>query len=169
MKVCSDSFTDAEILEAWSAFSKMNQSDGANRPPKLFVCDLRAKFINSHENRRYGRLAVLRPLYCGIRRVSRIFANPSGLNHKVEGFKVNVLRAFRFVRHSLGLSVKHTESGESAPKAAPRAIGPNTKKGVQGAMDCPVCKKGQLRYTRAACNGHIHARCSTEDCVRWME
>lgn len=43
------------------------------------------------------------------------------------------------------------------------------KKGVHGVIDCPVCKKGKLRFTRAACNGHIHASCSTEDCVRWME
>lgn len=37
------------------------------------------------------------------------------------------------------------------------------------AMPCPVCKSGTLRYSRAACNGHIHARCSTEGCVSWME
>lgn len=38
-----------------------------------------------------------------------------------------------------------------------------------GAIPCPVCKTGTLRYSRAACNGHIHAACSTESCVRWME
>ncbi len=41
-------------------------------------------------------------------------------------------------------------------------------KGGGGVMECPVCK-GRLRYSRAASNGHIHARCSTEGCVSWME
>lgn len=41
--------------------------------------------------------------------------------------------------------------------------------GAQGEIDCPVCKTGKLRYSQAGYNGHIHAACSTEDCVRWME
>lgn len=43
------------------------------------------------------------------------------------------------------------------------------KDGGAGAMPCPVCKTGQLHYRRAASNGHIHAKCSTADCVSWME
>lgn len=43
------------------------------------------------------------------------------------------------------------------------------KRGVSGVLECPVCKTGKLRYSRASCNGHVHASCSTEDCVRWME
>ena len=39
----------------------------------------------------------------------------------------------------------------------------------QGEIQCPVCKKGVLRYSRAACNGHVHAACSTKGCVQWME
>lgn len=38
-----------------------------------------------------------------------------------------------------------------------------------GVMDCPICKTGKLRYSRAEYNGHVHAACSTEGCVRWME
>lgn len=38
-----------------------------------------------------------------------------------------------------------------------------------GTIPCPVCKTGTLRYSRATCNGHIHAGCSTDGCVRWME
>jgi len=38
-----------------------------------------------------------------------------------------------------------------------------------GNMKCPVCETGNLRYSRAAYNGHIHATCSTEGCVSWME
>jgi rubredoxin len=41
--------------------------------------------------------------------------------------------------------------------------------GVSASIACPVCKAGTLRFNRAAVNGHIHARCSTADCVAWME
>lgn len=43
------------------------------------------------------------------------------------------------------------------------------KRGVSGVMDCPCCDGGKLSYSRASCNGHVHARCSTKDCVAWME
>lgn len=46
------------------------------------------------------------------------------------------------------------------------------KKGVgkAGKTDCPICKgKETLQYSRAGYNGHIHAHCSTKDCVSWME
>jgi hypothetical protein len=38
-----------------------------------------------------------------------------------------------------------------------------------GQMSCPVCNTGTLRYSRDLSNGHVHARCSTEGCVAWME
>jgi hypothetical protein len=38
-----------------------------------------------------------------------------------------------------------------------------------GTMPCPVCKTGTLRYSRSSYNGHVHAACTTESCVRWME
>lgn len=38
-----------------------------------------------------------------------------------------------------------------------------------GKIPCPVCKTGTLGYSRAECNGHIHAACSTKNCVRWVE
>ncbi len=37
-----------------------------------------------------------------------------------------------------------------------------------GTIECPICK-GSLSYSRAKCNGHIHARCDGKDCVAWME
>lgn len=43
------------------------------------------------------------------------------------------------------------------------------KRGVVGEIDCPVCKNGKLRYSIAGVNGHIHANCTTAECVRWME
>ena len=42
----------------------------------------------------------------------------------------------------------------------------------QGEIDCPACKgngDGKLRFSRAGYNGYIHAGCTTEGCVRWME
>lgn len=39
----------------------------------------------------------------------------------------------------------------------------------QGTMNCPVCGTGKLRYSRASYNGHVHAQCTTEGCVAWME
>jgi hypothetical protein len=44
------------------------------------------------------------------------------------------------------------------------------KRGTYGEINCPVCKGVKtLRFSVAGCNGHIHARCSTQDCVAWME
>lgn len=43
------------------------------------------------------------------------------------------------------------------------------KRGVSGQIDCPICKTGKLQYIIAGNNGHIHARCTTDKCVDWME
>ena len=44
------------------------------------------------------------------------------------------------------------------------------KKGVSGQITCPECGTGTVDYTYAGnYNRHIHARCSTEGCVAWME
>jgi len=43
------------------------------------------------------------------------------------------------------------------------------KHGVAGSIACPVCKTGMLKYSVSGYNGHIHAACSTDGCVRWME
>lgn len=40
---------------------------------------------------------------------------------------------------------------------------------MKGDINCPVCKKGKVRYDAAMYNGHIWAKCSTEDCVDWVE
>lgn len=39
---------------------------------------------------------------------------------------------------------------------------------VGGAMECPICTTGTLRFSFAY-NGHCHAHCSTPECVDWME
>lgn len=44
------------------------------------------------------------------------------------------------------------------------------KADVSGVIECPACNSGQVHYRRAgAYNGHVHAQCTTENCVRWME
>lgn len=52
-------------------------------------------------------------------------------------------------------------------------LGGPWKKGTPsavGKIDCPVCGgKETLAFRRAGYNGHIHAQCSTDGCVSWME
>jgi hypothetical protein len=60
-----------------------------------------------------------------------------------------------------------------AREAIVESLGGKWKRGMSGssgAIDCPVCS-GQktLRFSRSGYNGHIHAGCSTDGCVRWME
>jgi hypothetical protein len=38
-----------------------------------------------------------------------------------------------------------------------------------GEMKCPICEDGKLRYSRSGYNGHVHAACTKNTCVRWME
>ena len=44
------------------------------------------------------------------------------------------------------------------------------KKGAGGTGECPcpICK-GTIRYSVASYNGHMHAACTTPNCVSWME
>ena len=54
-------------------------------------------------------------------------------------------------------------------KIARRAIVESIWNGTgRGRMTCPICHVGTLFYERSS-NGHIHARCSTDNCVAWME
>jgi hypothetical protein len=39
---------------------------------------------------------------------------------------------------------------------------------LAGKMPCPVCSK-TLHYSVSSYNGHIHARCESDDCVSFME
>lgn len=65
------------------------------------------------------------------------------------------------------------EATGKARAAIVESLGGPWKKGTpgaSGAIDCPVCEgEKTLRFSRAGYNGHIHAACTTEDCVRWME
>lgn len=42
------------------------------------------------------------------------------------------------------------------------------RRSVQGNIPCPICKTGMLHFS-IAYNGHCHASCTTDGCVRWME
>lgn len=44
------------------------------------------------------------------------------------------------------------------------------KNSWQSSIPCPVCEGGTVKYTYAGnFNRHIHARCTTPNCVNWME
>ena len=64
------------------------------------------------------------------------------------------------------------ENMSKARTAIVESLGGPWKKGMSGAVGkikCPVCETGTLSFSRAGYNGHIHAGCSTDSCVRWME
>lgn len=69
-------------------------------------------------------------------------------------------------------SAEYTVKIGKARAAIVAAIGPDRKKqSMGGTIDCPVCEQTAtlgFRYA-GSYNGHIHASCSTEGCVRWME
>jgi len=45
----------------------------------------------------------------------------------------------------------------------------NRPRSAVGKIQCPICGSGEVRYSQSGYNGHIHAACSTENCVSWME
>lgn len=65
------------------------------------------------------------------------------------------------------------EKTMKARQAIVESLGGPWKKGMpghSGCIDCPACSKSDcLRFSRSARNGHIHASCLTDGCVRWME
>lgn len=40
--------------------------------------------------------------------------------------------------------------------------------GKSAIIECPVCK-GRLHLSQSPYNGHVHAKCETEDCVSFVE
>ena len=43
------------------------------------------------------------------------------------------------------------------------------RRGISGKLPCPVCTTGTLHYSIAGCNGHVHAKCTTPDCIAFMQ
>lgn len=59
-----------------------------------------------------------------------------------------------------------------AREAIVEACGGPWKRGMPGhagTIKCPCCEDGKLSFSRSGYNGHVHAKCSTDDCVAWME
>jgi len=50
-----------------------------------------------------------------------------------------------------------------------KAAGLGKGSGGKGNLPCPTECGGTLYYSVASVNGHMHAKCSTRDCVSWME
>jgi hypothetical protein len=50
-----------------------------------------------------------------------------------------------------------------------KRLGLKNGKGGGGQIECPVCKTGTLGFSVASYNGHIWGKCSTKDCVAWMQ
>ncbi len=57
----------------------------------------------------------------------------------------------------------------SAVQAEAKAQGYGRGNPGRGNFLCPICKRGQLRYSVAGVNGHIWGKCSTDGCVAWMQ
>lgn len=36
-------------------------------------------------------------------------------------------------------------------------------------VKCPACENGSLSMSIAGYNGHVHGRCTTPNCLNWME
>lgn len=66
-------------------------------------------------------------------------------------------------------SFERSKTGLAAAFQDAKAKGFGKGKGGAGAIECPVCKTGTLRYSVAGYNGHMHGHCSTGGCVSWMQ
>lgn len=56
-----------------------------------------------------------------------------------------------------------------ATQAHAEEMGFKEGNGGQSSIPCPACETGTLRYSVASLNGHMHAKCSTINCVSWVE
>ena len=56
-----------------------------------------------------------------------------------------------------------------AAKDDAKAHGLKKGSGGYGNVKCPNCEDGQIKYSVASYNGHMHAACSTPHCASWME
>lgn len=67
---------------------------------------------------------------------------------------------------------KHMEDTMKVRAAIVMHLGGPWKRGdagKSGSIDCPICQKSKVLFSRAGCNGHINAHCGTDGCVSWME
>ncbi|HKS74291.1 MAG TPA: hypothetical protein VJQ82_13905 [Terriglobales bacterium] len=66
-------------------------------------------------------------------------------------------------------AMKRTVKAMHAAKDDAKEKGFRKGSGGIGEIPCPCCEGGRLRYSVASYNGHMHASCSTNNCVSWME
>lgn len=78
---------------------------------------------------------------------------------QIKAFEFDLEKAIEGVAISRNAIIEHTHYDF---KARPR-------RGGHGTIDCPVCGTGQMSYTISGYNGHMSARCTTKDCVNWIE
>lgn len=45
----------------------------------------------------------------------------------------------------------------------------NKGKDAQESFPCPACEKGTLNLSISAYNGHVWGKCTTDNCLAWME
>lgn len=57
----------------------------------------------------------------------------------------------------------------AAVHEAARRLGLKKGRGGTGTIKCPVCTTGTLGFSVASYNGHIWGKCSTDNCVGWMQ
>lgn len=69
----------------------------------------------------------------------------------MEQVQAEIAESDRMVQHYITARKAITEHGQQ-----------------QGCIDCPCCNGGKLCYSKAS-NGHVMAKCSTDNCVVWME
>lgn len=66
-------------------------------------------------------------------------------------------------------SIERSNSAAHAAHADAKQRGFGKGHGGEASIVCPVCGTGELYYSVAGYNGHMHASCDTEGCVAWME
>jgi len=66
-------------------------------------------------------------------------------------------------------AMRRTMNARLAAKDDAKAKGFGRGHGGVSSIPCPVCDGGILHYSVAYVNGHMHAACSTQGCVSWME
>lgn len=93
--------------------------------------------------------------------------------HKCGGCELAIYRTEEEIAAEEAWFEERLEKTGKAREAIVTHLGGPWKRGAPGAsgcIDCPACGGNQtLAFSRAGYNGHIHACCSTEGCVSWME
>lgn len=92
---------------------------------------------------------------------------------RIDGLMANPHPCSSYVATGMEAAIREeaesAKASENCNKARAAIIAhEGTKRRVSGAIPCPVCNQGPLRYGIAV-NGHIRAQCMTPECVNWIE